>query len=166
MTRQRHLRSAERDDGVACCPDPLSVLDGLILWEQFRPVLEDALGKERRRNPAYPHRFDAVQLFKAAVLKGLYGLTNIQMGRLAADRRSFQRFLGLSSDGVVDDRAFSGVLSLFLGILHEQGLAYPLFDRFYDLLDEAGVRIVQGKIVDIGIVTLARSRDDPSIGRV
>lgn len=165
MTRHRLVRSVERDDEAACCADPLSVLDSLILWEQFRPVLEKALDKERRRHPVH-YRFDAVQLFKAAVLKGLYGLTNVQTGRLVADRRSFRRFLGLSSDGVVDDRAFSGTLSLFLGILQEQGLAYPLFDRFYDLLDEAGMGIVQGKIADIGIVALAGGRDGSGVERV
>lgn len=156
MNNRQLIHLAERWDAPVHCSDPLPALDSLILWEQFRPVLETALSKERRSAPKYRY-FDPVQLYKAAVLKALYGLTDAQLGFLAADRLSFQRFIGLPA-GKVDDQALGSSLWSFLEFLRWQGLIYPLCDRFHDLLDEAGVRVEQGKITDVRVVGLAGAR--------
>lgn len=156
MNNRRLIHLVGRGGVPVRCSGSLPALDSLILWEQFRPVLEAALSKERRSAPDYRY-FDPVQLYKAAVLKVLYGLTDAQLGHLAADRLSFQRFIGLPV-GEMDDQALGCSLWSFLEILRWQGLIYPLFDRFYDLLNAAGVRVEQGKIVDVRVVGLAGAR--------
>lgn len=136
------------------CDEPLATLDRLIPWEQFRPALMQALDQERRK--VVEHRlFDSVPLFKAAVLKRLYGLTAAQTACQIADRRSFQRFLGLAAGGRTenfDPRAFSICLASFLEILHWRGIACLLFDRVNDILDETGVRIKSRQVLDIEVI--------------
>lgn len=144
----------ERGEQPRDCNQPLATLDNLIPWDQFRPVLAQALSHERR-GVAEHKRFDPVLLFKAAMLKGLYGLTDIQTACQTADRLSFQRFVGLPAGPAreLDTRAFSRSLWSFVEILRWQGLVYPLLDRFHEFLDKAEVRIQKGQIRDIEIVT-------------
>ncbi len=132
---------------------PLAVLDALIPWEQFRPALAQALSGERRGIAEY-RQLDPLLLFKALMLKGFYGLTDLHLACQIADRHSFQRFVGLpvSPAGDLDVHAFSRGVSAFLEILRWQGLIYPLFDRFHEILEEAGVRIEKGQMRDIEIV--------------
>ena len=127
----------------------LEALDKLVPWAQFQPILEEALEKERRRDPGY-QTLNSLQLFKAAVLKDLYDLSYDETAFWIQDRLSFQRFVGWSPPGrcIVD----SEVLRLFVEFLHWQGVIHPLFDRFHAILEEAGVRIDKGRIVDIDIL--------------
>lgn len=151
---KRRFNLDERGEQFGGCDESLVALDQLVPWEQFRPALAQALNRERRRVAEYV-RFDSVLLFKAVVLKELYGLTDADAACQIADRLSFQRFVGLPAghpSEKLDTRAFRRCLSSFAGILRWQGLVRPLLDRFHAFLDEAGVRIQKGQIRDIAMV--------------
>ena len=50
-----------------------------------------------RKNHAGTPRRDEVLMFKGLVIQQLYGLSDEQLEYQIADRRSFQRFMGLDS---------------------------------------------------------------------
>lgn len=75
--------------------NPLVVLDEAIDWEGFRPSLE-RLNTKQRKSKAGVRPKDVVLMFKALALQSLYGLSDDQLECQIEDRRSFQRFLGLT----------------------------------------------------------------------
>jgi IS5 family transposase len=71
-------------------------LDANVNWEAFRPLMERIRVKTRKSNAGLkPH--GEVIMFKSLVLGSLYDLSDEQLEYQIEDRRSFQRFLGLSA---------------------------------------------------------------------
>ena len=85
--------------------DPLSKLDRLIPWEQFRPQLEAVWRTPRaeRKSPSGRTPWDAIVIFKGLLLGVLYNLSDEQIEYQIRDRLSFARFLGLGVEGGVPD---------------------------------------------------------------
>ena len=70
--------------------DSLEKLD-IIDWEAFRPLLKDALQKERKSNAGRPP-YDALLLFKILILQRLFNLSDDQTEYQINDRMSFMRW--------------------------------------------------------------------------
>jgi IS5 family transposase len=77
---------------VARLGDQLAKLDQTIDWESFRPIIK-AMYTNNTRLGGRPNT-DEVLMVKLLVLQQWYGLSDIELERQAADRISFQRFLG------------------------------------------------------------------------
>ena len=55
--------------------DPLEVLDRVVDFEHFRPLLDEALAYKDGRKGGRPH-FDPVAMFKAAILQTQHNLSD------------------------------------------------------------------------------------------
>lgn len=74
--------------------DSLVRLNKIVDWEQFRPVLTQALKKESKGAGGRPP-YDCVLMFKILILQRMYNLSDDQTEYQINDRMSFMRFLGL-----------------------------------------------------------------------
>lgn len=80
---------------VARLGDRLAKIDKAINWENFRPLIR-AMYTNNTHLDGRPNT-DEVLMVKLLILQQWYGLSNIELERQAADRISFQRFLGWPS---------------------------------------------------------------------
>ena len=135
--------------------DPLTQLDKLIDWEQFRPTLRVIRDKQRKSN-AGRKPYDEVLMFKVLILQSLYNLSDDVTEYQILDRLSFMRFLGLSLGDRVPD---AKTIWLFREQLTQAGLVKELFERFDTYLRESGFEAKGGQIVDASIVSRPQQRN-------
>jgi IS5 family transposase len=135
--------------------DPLTKISQSVDWELFRPILEQARVKERKSN-AGASGYDAVLLFKMLILQSLYNLSDEAMEYQVLDRYSFSRFLGLHAGSKVPDAT---TLWRFREDLAQAGVVERLFQRFDELLREAGLTAQKGQIIDATIVRVPVQRN-------
>ncbi|MGB9430308.1 MAG: IS5 family transposase [Gammaproteobacteria bacterium] len=135
--------------------DPLEVINRVVKWEVFRPVLKQAL-KTSRKNNAGRKPFDAVLMFKVLVLQSLYNLSDDQTEYQIRDRFSFLRFLGLPPESVVPD---AKTVWLFRESLKEAEAIEKLLARFESYLTGLGYRAQKGTVVDARIVAVPKQRN-------
>jgi transposase, IS5 family len=128
--------------------DPLNKISASINWELFRPILESTRKKERKSN-AGAIGYDVVLLFKMLILQSLYNLSDEAMEYQVLDRYSFSRFLGLHAASKVPDAT---TLWRFRESLSQAGVVEKLFQRFDELLGEAGLTAQKGQIIDAAII--------------
>jgi IS5 family transposase len=123
----------------------LDRLDGLVGWARFGKLLSHLRDENSRGHPGYP----VLVLFKALVLKSLYGLSERALEDALKDRLSFRRFCGLSLMEAVPDYS---VLNRFRNVLIEEGLLDKLFAELDRQLEEAGVILKRGTMVDATLI--------------
>ncbi len=139
------------------CGDPLTKLNELIPWEDFRPELERTRkSAEERKSPAGRKGFDVVLMFKVMILQSLYNLSDAAVEFQVKDRLSFMRFLGLSlADPVPDEKT----VWLFREQLKSLGLVDELFAKFDGHLRAHGFSAKKGQIVDASIIAAPKQRN-------
>jgi len=141
---------------------PLLRIDALVPWEGFRGRLGAVWRRPaaERKSKAGRKPWDAIVLFKAIVLCGLYNLSDDQVEYQLRDRLSFVRFLGLGLEDPVPD---AKTVWLYREQLAEAGVIEALFDDFDGHLKREGYLAMSGQIVDASIVPVPKqrnSRDD------
>ena len=134
--------------------DGLPLLNLLIPWERFRPILE-SVPKAKPKGPGGRKPYDRMLLFKMMVLQQLHNLSDEQTEYQVRDRLSFQRFLGLGLEEAVPDNT---TLWLFRESLAQAKLTERLFTAFHAFLREAGYAARAGQIIDASFVTVPRQR--------
>jgi len=136
----------------------LDRLQGLVRWYRFEKLighLRDAAGVGR---PGYP----ALVLFKALLVQSLYGLSDRDLEEALDDRLSFRRFVGLSLEQTVPDHT---VLNRFRNLLIAEGLLERLFGELDRQLEQAGVVLKRGTMLDATVIETVAARpggDRPS----
>ena len=110
--------------------DGLPLLNRLIPWERFRPILESML-KAKPKGPGGRKPYDRMWLFKMMVLQQPHNLSDEQTEYQVRDRLSFQRFLGLGLEESVPDHT---TLWLFRESLAQAKLTERLFTAFHAFL--------------------------------
>lgn len=136
----------------------LDRLAGLVKWYRFEKLmghLRDDAGPGR---PGYP----VLVLFRALLLQSLYGLSERELEEALGDRLSFKRFVGLSLEDTAPDHT---VLNRFRNQLVEQGLLDKLFGELDRQLENAGVILKRGTMLDatlIQAVSVPPKEDRPS----
>lgn len=101
-------------------------------------------------------------LFRALLLRSLYGLSEREFEEALGDRLSFKRFVGLSLEDATPDHT---VLSRFRNQLVEQGLLEKLFGEVDRQLENAGVILKRGTMLDatlIQAVSAPPTQEQPS----
>jgi IS5 family transposase len=135
--------------------DPLERLRQGIDFELFRPLLLEKLHflpkGEGGRKP-----YDYVLMFKILILQRYYNLGDDQTEYQICDRLSFMRFLKLT---IADDVPDSKTIWHFRERLVDLGLVDSLFDLFKRKLEELGLIIHEGKIVDASFVEVPKQRN-------
>ena len=125
---ERLMRLAEAND-------PLVRLKERVRWEQFRPILDEALRKESKGKGGRPP-FDYVMMFKILILQRYYNLSDDRTEYQILDRLSFMRFLGLKiSDKVPDAKT----IWHFKEQLTSADVIGKLFETFLRSLTSAGL---------------------------
>lgn len=146
---------AERLEDLRALGDPLARLDEVVDWAVFAPVLvqaETPKDHDRGGRPAW----EPLLLFKALVIQSLYGLSDAQMQFQITDRKSFQRFLGLSDADCAPDEK---TLWAFRERLRQGGLQDQLFEAFAEHLQRRGLIARQGQMIDATFIEVPRQRN-------
>jgi IS5 family transposase len=151
---------SERLDRLTRLHDPLLDLSRLIDFEIFRPVLKDAFSKIQgeRKSPAGRKPLDPVFMLKILILQRNQNLSDQQVEIQVLDRSTFRRFLGITAEADVPD--FSTVWR-FRDSLAKADAIKPLFDAFAAVLEERGLILKAGTIVDATFVEVPRQRNTP-----
>ena len=115
------------------------MIDELVPWEDFRPVLETVWRKPKRERKSTAGRkpWDAVLMFKAVVLGALYNLSDEALEHEIGDRLTFMRFLGL---GLQDRTPDATTVWQYRERLAKAGIVEELFDRFDSFLRAGATR--------------------------
>jgi len=139
---------------------PLDRLAGLVKW----PAFDQLLAPLRDGGPGRP-AWPPLVLFKALLLQSLYGLSDRELEEALCDRLSFRRFVGLSLEETIPDFT---VLNRFRNLLIEVDLLEKLFGELDRQLEEAGVILKRGTMLDATLIeavaappTGERSSHDP-----
>ena len=135
--------------------DPLTKINGVIDWEIFRPIIDQAREKEKKSN-AGAKGFDSILLFKALILQSLYRLSDEALEFQILDRYSFSRFLGLHAASKIPDCT---TIWRFREDLTKAGVVETLFARFETFLHDHGFRAQKGQIVDASIIKVPIQRN-------
>src|SRR3984885_13921762 len=123
----------------------LDRLSSLVKWYQFEKLLAHLRDEDGPGRPGYP----VLGLFRALLLQSLYGLSDREVEEALGDRLSFKRFVGLSLEDTAPDHT---VLNRFRNLLIEQGLLEKLFGELDRQLENAGVILKRGTMLDATLI--------------
>jgi IS5 family transposase len=157
MRKERNLFEYEfRMDKLTKIGDPLLKLEKNLPWENlFKKILKKAFKKAPKGLGGRP-AYDYIMMFKVLILQRFYNISDDQMEYQLNDRLTFQRFLGLK---ISDDVPDATTVWRFREVLTEKGAIKKLFDQFNNYLDETGIVVNEGSIVDASFVDVPRQRN-------
>ena len=138
----------------------LLIIDKKIDWVKLLTPLEKKLATAKANlSPAGRKPHDLLVIVKCFFLQTIYNLSDPRLEEEIADRRSFQIFLGLTSnDSIPDETSICRYRELFSRL----GLDRVLFKSFNKQLTAQGLIIGKGTIVD---ATLKQAQATPSSKR-
>lgn len=131
--------------------EQLDRLSSLVKWYRFEKVLARLRQPDAAGRPAY----SALVMFKALLLQSLYGLSDADLEYMLIDRLSFRRFVGLTLEERVPDHT---TLNRFRNLLIEAGLLEKLFGELDRQLDQAGLILRRGTMLDATVIETAAAR--------
>ena len=128
-----------------------SQMNQIIDWDPIRRLIEVAYtkGSKSTGRPSY----DSIILFKIELLRTWYGLSDGEVEDQVNDRLSFSRFVGLGMEDAAPD---STTVCRFRNILVEAALYDTLLNEINRQLEEKGVVVKRGAIVDASITDTPR----------
>ena len=158
MSRMGFFDLSDRYASLDAKKDPLVEIDGVVPWEEFRPVLERVWRKPDadRKSRAGRKPIDAVLMFKTLILSTLYNLSDDQIEYHIRDRLSFMRFLGLGLGDRVPD---AKTVWLYRDALAQAGRVEEPFQVFDGHLNRQGYISRGGQILDASIVPVPRNHN-------
>ncbi len=127
----------------------LDRIEALVSWDRFDRLLRPV--RASRGRPGYP----ALSLFKALLLQQWYGLSDPGLEEALADRLSFRRFCGFALEDTTPDET---TFVRFRQALVAQELSERLFAELSEQLDQQGMVVKQGTLIDATLVAAAVAR--------
>jgi len=115
-----------------------------VKWYRFEKLLA-RLKPEGAGRPPY----DPLLMLKALLLQQWYCLSDAELEEALNDRVSFRRFLGLSLEDAAPDHT---TLCRFRNRLVGEGLTEKLFSEFEKQLDQRGLLLKRGTMIDASLV--------------
>ena len=130
----------------------LDEIDRLIGWNPLGKLLRKTLKRVVNAvgNPFYP----PLPMFKILLLQRWYNLSNAAVKEALYDRLSFVRFVGLSLDH--DEVPDATTICRFRQSLVERNVQKRLLDKLNNQLQQRGLLVREGAIVDASVVSSAR----------
>jgi transposase, IS5 family len=122
----------------------LERIGGLLDWERIEQMLGAVYAAGEGR-PAYR----PLVMVRVLLLQQWYSLSDPEMEEALCDRLSFRRFVGLSLEQEVPDHS---TLSRFRTQMVQRGLSAQLFSEVNRQLDERGLMLKRGTIIDASLV--------------
>lgn len=138
--------------------DVLDEVGKLLDWPAFERVLS-VIPVSAKGEPSFP----PLTMFKVLLLQRWHGLSDPAMEAALFDRLSFQRFAGLALDDETPDHS---TIWRFRERLTKSGLMESLFGELSRQLDERGLLIKQGTMIDATMITSAARRPSKEAGSV
>ena len=131
----------------------LARLDAAVPWEALAQLIRPTYRNqgEQGGRPNVP----VVMMLKIVMLQKWYNLSDPEMEEALLDRLSFRRFVGL---GLTDANVDHATISLFRSRLRQHGLMSMLFQTVVKHLDEQGLIVKEGTLVDATIIEAPRGR--------
>ena len=111
-------------------------------------------GAPAARKGGRPH-WPLVLMVKCLLLQKWFGLSDPGLEEMLRDRLSFRRFVGLSLD---DDTPDETTFVRFRDRLERHGMQSALFDAVRRLLEERGVTLNRGTLVDASVQQASKGR--------
>jgi transposase, IS5 family len=133
--------------------EALERLGELIDWSMIARLLSPVHGS-RYGAPGYP----AVAMFKALLLQQWHGLSDPALEASLDDRLSFRRFCGFALDAETPDHV---TIHRFRETLRQLGLADRIFEEVNRQIDNRGLILRQGTLIDASLVDAAVKRPKP-----
>ena len=135
----------------------LEGVNEVVDWSCFERLLAE-IHSARTGRPSYP----PLLLCTVLLLQQWYNLSDVELEAALADRLSFRRFVGL---GLEDPTPDHSTLSRFRETLVERGLGQALLAEFERRLDERGLLLKQGTLLDASVVEAPVRRPPHAAGR-
>lgn len=132
--------------------DQLARISGLIDWPSLERVLAPVEPRATGKGMA---GWPSLVLFRALLLQRWHDLSDEALEASLSDRLSFLRFCGLSLEDAVPDHS---TFWRFRERLAEAGLIEALFAELQRQLDQHGVLVKRGTLVDATLVQAAARR--------
>ena len=129
----------------------LQRMEDVVPWKEIGDELDGAIYDGRMGRPGFPVHI----LIKALFLQSWYGLSDPELEEQVLDRVSFQRFLGVRDRSDIPDET---TICRFRGKLVELHAEVELFEVVQGMIDEHGLRVNRGTIVDATIVDAPKGR--------
>ena len=126
-------------------------------WERFAMLVEGIYSADEGR-PSYP----PLMMVKVLLLEQWYNLSDPHMEEALGDRISFRRFVGL---GLQDETPDHSTISRFRTELSRRGLSEELFAELECQLDNRGMMVKEGTLMDATLVEAQVRRPPLSAGR-
>lgn len=136
----------------------LAKIDGLVNWNPVNGLL-DRISASNIGAPGYP----PLCLFKGLLLGGWHDLSDPQLEDAIADRLSFRKFVGIPLDEATPDET---TFVRFRDKLREDGLFEKLFEEINRQLDEKGLMLKKGTLVDASVIEADAKRPGKGEGDV
>jgi IS5 family transposase len=140
----------------------LEIINQKINWAELLSPIEEKLeaSKNKTTETSSGRRpFSLEVIVKCFILQTIYNLSDPRLEEELADRRSFQIFLGITSgDSIPDETTLVRYRQRFSSI----GLDKILFERFNKQLEENGLIVGKGTIVD---ATIKQAQARPTSNR-
>jgi IS5 family transposase len=133
--------------------DFLRKLDQCVDFQPFERMCEPLYKPSKRGKPSVP----IVVSLKCLILQYLYDLSDPALEDALIDRLSFQRFVGITFDTDIPDYS---TIWRFRERLIKAGLLETIFAEMLRQIDEKGLILRRGTIVDATIVNAARKKRD------
>ena len=133
--------------------EALERLGELIDWSMIGRLLSPVHGS-RYGAPGYP----AVAMFKALLLQQWHGLSDPALEASIEDRLSFRRFCGFALDAETPDHV---TIHRFRETLRQLGLADRVFEEVNRQIDNRGLILRQGTLIDASLIDAAVKRPKP-----
>ncbi len=130
--------------------DRLDRMDDVAKWYRFEKLLKKLVPEGPGRPP-----YEPLVMFKALLLANLYGLSDAELEQQLNDRISFRRFVGVPLDAVMPDHT---TLCRFRNRLIEAGLLEKLFAEFNRQLENNGLILKRGTLIDATLIEASSGR--------
>jgi len=129
----------------------LRKIDQCVDFRPFEQICQPMYSPSKRGNPSVP----IVVSLKCLILQYLYGLSDPALEDALIDRLSFQRFAGITFDTDIPDYS---TIWRFRDRLIKAGLLDKIFAEVLRQIDEKGLVLRRGTIVDATLVKAARKK--------
>ena len=128
----------------------LAQIDRLIPWGEWLSIIQPCYYKGERGNKPY----DLELMLRLYLLQNLYDLADEATAAEVIDSRAFSDFCGVDSSNQVSD---GDTIGRFRNILIRNNLQEKLFVQVVTLLQQKGLILKKGTIVDSTIIAVASS---------
>lgn len=128
----------------------LGQIERIIPWKEWLAIIQPRYYKGERGNKPYPLE----AMLRLYLLQNLYDLSDEATVAEAIDSRVFSEFCGVDSSNQVPD---GDTLGRFRNLLIRNGLQEKLFRQVVELLQQRGLILKKGTIVDSTIIAVPSS---------